>query len=78
MLWKADVYRDEPEQRRQTSEVLSIPDVARVFDRDLEARGLDPRFDLERLDDFGFAAAVQAVYPEAVPIDKAPSIFDPA
>lgn len=78
VLWKADVYCDEAEQRRQTSEALSIPDVALVFDRDLETRGLDLRFDLDRLEDFGFAAAMQAVYPEAIPVDKAPSIFDPA
>jgi hypothetical protein len=41
-------------------------------------KGADVRVDLDRLEDFGLASAVQAVYPEAVPVGKAPSIFDPA
>jgi hypothetical protein len=76
VLWKADVYRDEAEQRRQTSEKLSIPDVARIFDRDLAEKGVDLRLDLDRVEDPGLIAEMQAVYPEAVPVGKAPSIFD--
>ena len=78
VLWKADVYRDEAERDRRKADRLSIPDVARVFDRDLEARGLDLRLDLDRLEDPGLAAAVATVYPEAVPVGKAESIFDAA
>lgn len=77
VLWKADVYRDEAEHRRQTSEPLSIPDVAALFDRDLEERGADVRLDLDRLADPGLIGAVNAVYPEAAPVGKGPSIFDP-
>jgi hypothetical protein len=78
VLWKADVYRSEEEQRRQMSDTLSIPDVARIFDRDLGEKGADVRFDLDRIEDPGLIAAVSAVYPEAVPVDRAPSIFDAA
>jgi hypothetical protein len=78
VLWKADVYRDEAEQRRQKAETLSIPDVARIFDRDLEERCADVRVDLDRLEDPGLIAEVNAVYPEATPVGKAPSIFDAA
>ncbi len=78
VLWKADVYRDEAERRRQMADRLSIPDVARIFERDLEQKGAAVRFDLERLEDPGLAAAVNAVYREAVPVGKRPSIFDAA
>jgi hypothetical protein len=78
VLWKADVYRNEEEQKRQMADTLSIPDVARIFDRDLEEKGADVRFDLDRIEDLGLVAAVNAVYPEAIPVDKRPSIFDPA
>jgi hypothetical protein len=78
VLWKADVYRDEEEQRLRMAETLSIPDVARIFDRDLEEKGTGVRFDLDRIEDPGLISAVSAQYPEAVPIGKAPSIYDPA
>jgi hypothetical protein len=76
VLWKADVYENEAERQRQTVETLSIPDVARIFDRDLEEKGASIRIDLDRLEDPHLLAAVQAVYPEAVPVGKQPSIFD--
>ncbi len=78
VLWKADVYRNEADQRRQMADTLSIPDVARIFDRDLEEKGADVGFDLDRIEDPGLIAAVNAVYPEAVPVGKTPSIFDVA
>jgi len=78
VLWKADVYRNEEEQRRQMADTLSIPDVARIFDGDLEEKGVDVRFDLDRIEDQGLIAAVNAVYPEAVPVGRTPSIFDAA
>jgi hypothetical protein len=78
VLWKADVYRNEEEQRRRMADTLSIPDVARIFDRDLETRGAEVRLDLDRIEDPGVIAAVSAIYPEAVPVAKAPSIFDAA
>jgi hypothetical protein len=78
VLWKADVYHDKTEQRRQMADTLSIPDVANIFDRDLEEKGADVRFDLDRIEDPGLIAAVNAVYPEAVPVGRRPSIFDAA
>jgi len=78
VLWKADVYRDKAEQRRQMAETLSMPDVARIFDRDLERRGVDLRVDLDRIEDPGLIAEVNAIYPEAIPLGKAQSIFDAA
>ncbi len=78
VLWKADVYRDEAERERQMADTLSIPNVARIFDRDLEEKGVDVRFDLDRIDDPSLIAAVNAVYPEATPVGKAQSIFDAA
>ena len=78
VLWKADVYRDEAEQRRLMADTLSIPDVARIFDRDLEEKGADVRIDLDRIEDPGLIAAVNALYPEAVPVGKMQSIFDAA
>ena len=52
--------------------------MARIFDRDLQEKGADVRFDLDRIEDPGLIAAVNAVYPEAVPVGKGPSIFDAA
>lgn len=78
VLWKADVYRDEASMRAEQACALSIDDVAAIFDRDFAKRGLDLRFDLDRMDDFGFIGEVQAIYPEAIPRDKAPSIYDAA
>ncbi len=78
VLWKADVYRNEVEKRRQLADTLSIPDVAGIFDRGLEEQGADVRFDLDRLEDPGLIAALKEVYPEAVPIGKGRSVFDAA
>ena len=78
VLWKADVYRNEAEKRRQLADTLSIPDVAGIFDRDLEEQGADVRIDLDRIEDPGLIAELNALYPEAVPVGKAPSIFDAA
>ena len=76
VLWKADVYRDEAEQRRKHEASLSLEDVARVFNDDLAARNAKFRFDVERLEDPALAAGVAEVYPEARPIDALPSIYD--
>lgn len=70
VLWKADVYRDEADRRRRTSNRLSLEDVARGFDRDLDAKRAGMRFDLARLDDPGFMNALRAVYPEAEPLGR--------
>ncbi len=78
VLWKADVYRNEAERRLQMADTLSLVDVARLFDRDLEERGADVRFAGARFEDHALMAAVNAVYPEAVPVGKTPSIFDAA
>jgi hypothetical protein len=76
VLWKADVYRDAAEQVRQMADTLSIPDVVRIFNRDLEARGVDLRIDTDRIEDPGLMTEINAIYPEAVPVGKAPSFFD--
>jgi hypothetical protein len=76
VLWKADVYRNEEERQRQCAESLSIPDVARVFHEDLAAKGADIRFDLDNLEDAGLITALGEIYPEAVPVGAAPSVFD--
>jgi hypothetical protein len=78
ILWKADVYRNEAERRERMADTLSIPDVARIFDRDLEEKGVDLRLDLDRIEDPGLIAALSAVYPEAVPFGRRESIFDAA
>jgi len=78
VLWKADVYRDDAERRRRMADSLSIPDVMRRFDRDLEERRAGVRLDPDRLGDPGLIAAVNAVYPEPVPVGRRPSIFDAA
>lgn len=75
VLWKADVYRDEAERRRQMADPLSLADVTRIFDRDLEEKRAGLRFDPERVGDPGFVAAMRAAYPEAIPVGRAPSIF---
>ena len=77
VLWKADVYQDEAARQKQMADTLSIPDVARIFDRDLAEKRANIHFDLDRIEDPGLITAVNAVYPEATPIGKAPSIYDP-
>ena len=78
VLWKADVYRDEAQMRRQKAESLSIPQVVETFNRDLEARGADLRIELDRVEDPAMMGEILSVYPEPVPIDRRPSIFDAA
>jgi hypothetical protein len=78
VLWKADVYANEEEYRRLQTDILSFEDVAAVFDRDLAARGEKLRFDLDRLEDPTFAAALDRVYPAVVPVGARPSIYDAA
>jgi hypothetical protein len=78
VLWKADVYRNAAEQQRLMADTLSLHDVSCIFDRDLQRKRAGVRFDLDRIEDPELIAAVQAVYPEDVPIGKAPSIFDAA
>jgi hypothetical protein len=76
VLWKADVYRDAAERKRQLAEPLSLEDVAQRFDRDLEQKRAGFRFDLARLSDGGQIAALKAVYPEPLPLGRRPSIYD--
>jgi hypothetical protein len=76
VLWKADVYPSEAERRRVADDRLSLEEVGRVFDRDLEARGEKLRFDLERIEDPTFAEALAGVYPEAIPVGAGRSVYD--
>ena len=77
VLWKADVYKNEAEMRRQKGESLSLEDVARIFDEDLKARGAGFGFPFERLEDPALPAAIQGVYPEAVPVGASASVMGP-
>ena len=52
------------------------PEVAAIFDRDLEARGEKLRFDLERFEDPALAESLSLVYPEPRPIGAQPSVYD--
>lgn len=76
VLWKADVYPNEEEQRRQCATSLSLEDVANIFNQDLSDKKADFRFDVDRLEDPNLATAIAQVYPEAIPIDALPSIYD--
>lgn len=76
VLWKADVYKNEEERLRVADDLLSLEDVAEIFDRDLEARGEKIRFDLERLEDPSLQEALAGVYPEARPVDAGRSIYE--
>lgn len=76
VLWKADVYKDEASRQEECARSLAIPEVVETFNHDLAARGTDFRLAPDRLEDFGLMAELGAVYPEAIPIEKAPSIFD--
>ena len=78
VLWKADIYANETERRHRVANPLSVPDVVRTFNRDLEARGERLRLDADRLEDADVIAAMQSIYPEADPVGKAVSIFDAA
>ncbi|MFK7895599.1 MAG: hypothetical protein AB8G23_07165 [Myxococcota bacterium] len=76
VLWKADVYPDNETRFALEKDVLSMEDVARIFDADLKARGESIGFDLERLEDPAFASAMAAVYPEAAPLGAGRTIYD--
>jgi hypothetical protein len=76
VLWKADVYPSEAGRREVEQDMLSLEDVARIFDEDLDRRGADLRFDLERLNDPALALALGAIYPEPVPVGAGVSMFD--
>ena len=78
VLWKADVYRSEQEHRAVANDTLTLEDVAQAFDRDLKARGEKLHFDLERLDEPAFQRALQAIYPEAIPVGAGRSMYDAA
>lgn len=78
VLWKADVYGSEDEYRALADDRLELEDVARILDEDLARRGETLRFDLDRLEDPAFQKAMAAVYPEAIPVDAAPSMYDAA
>jgi len=78
VLWKASVYPSDAERHRLAGDLLSLEEVARVFDEDLARRGERLRFDRARLADPAFAAELAAIYPEASPLGAGRSIFDAA
>jgi len=75
VLWKADVYATAEERQRLASDTLSLDDVCAIFQRDLSARGVSLTLEPAKLDDLAVAQAVQAVYPEPVPVGTRPTIF---
>ena len=48
----------------------------RRMDEDLAEKRAGIRFDLDRLEDPALIAALSEIYPEATPVDAAPSVFD--
>lgn len=78
VLWKADVYATAAERAAGEHDLLSLEQVAAVFDDDLARRGSPVRFDLSRLEDPALRAEMATAYPEAVPVGALPSVFAPA
>jgi hypothetical protein len=76
VLWKADVFPTAAERDALAHDVLSMDDVAVIFNRDLAARRSEVRFDLARLDDPAMKAELATMYPEAVPVGALRSVFD--
>lgn len=76
VLWKADVYPSREERLRVADDLLSLEDVAAIFDRDLARRGEALRFDLARLEDPALPKALWKVYTQPVPLGARPSIYD--
>jgi hypothetical protein len=76
VLWKADVYTSEEERRRVEHDLLSLDEVARVFDEDLARRGADLRLDAARLEDPALPGLLAPFYPEPRPVGAGVSMFD--
>jgi hypothetical protein len=76
VLWKADVHPSRAERLRLADDVLSLEDVAAIFNRDLARRGETVRFDLARFEDPRLPKALSAVYRQPVPLGARPSIYD--
>jgi hypothetical protein len=68
VLWKADVYQDESERKRLIADPLTLEDVIRIFNQDLEEKRIDLQLDPERLADPLQSAALASAYPEAIPV----------
>jgi hypothetical protein len=75
VLWKADVYRTAADHAAATHDVLSIEDVADMFNADLASRGSSVRFDVARVDDLSMKAELATVYPETKPADALRTAF---
>ena len=75
VLWKADVYPTVDVRDERLAKSLSMYDVADRFNSDLAARGEAVRVDPDRFDDPELRSDLEAVYPEAVPVDAVESVF---
>lgn len=75
VLLKADVFQNEGERQEVAADVLSMEDVARIFDQDLSEREIEFRFDLAQAGELSFQAALASHYPEPVPVGARKSIF---
>ena len=78
--------KEEEEDRVRLSDMLEAEkaqgyehhaEIQRLLQQEKE-RDREKSLLQNRIEDMGLIAAVNAVYPEAVPVDKKPSIFDPA
>ncbi|MEE3329110.1 MAG: hypothetical protein VX252_17375 [Myxococcota bacterium] len=76
VLLKADVFPTEEERQRVSEDVLSMDEVARLFDQDLKEKQADLRFDRDRVDDLAFLGALASHYQEPLPRGARKSIFD--
>lgn len=76
VLWKADIYKSKEEQQRVADDLLTLEEVVRVFNADLETKGADLRLDVTTLDDPSLPGKLAQFYPEPVPIDAGVSFFE--
>ncbi len=76
VLMKADVYADAAEKQRVDADLLSLDEVARVFNADLAQKGADLRVDAAALGDPALPGQLSVFYPEPVPVQAGRSFFD--
>ncbi|MGI9293597.1 MAG: hypothetical protein ACR2PS_06405 [Pseudomonadales bacterium] len=76
VLWKADIYESAEEQQRVAADLLSLEEVVRIFNEDLNHKGADLRLAAATLDDPALPQQLAQYYPEPVPIDAGVSFFE--
>ena len=76
VLWKADVYATEAEYQESKNDVLSLEQVADIFNADLAERGIPLTLTAESIVEQENITALGTHYPEDIPMDAGISIFD--